>query len=116
MKKFPEIEKTFRAVYAPMAKAIGDCLLTLKPTEVDATAVICAIIGVAVDITANAIKLADEQGKSELAINADQIARFSAITIASTLPVSGEVRIALDKVVMAGLAKPGTTPGGGVLN
>lgn len=116
MKKFPEIEKTFRAVYTPMAKAIGDCLLTLKPTEVDATAVICAIIGVAVDITANAIRLAKEQGHTDLAINADHIARFSAMTIVSALPVSEDVRIALDKVVMAGLTKPGTTPGGGVLN
>lgn len=117
--KLTRIKESFNSVYGPISKAIGDCLITLDKDkkEIDATAVISAIIGAAIDIAARANKLAKDQGNIEMLIDTDHLARFVAFTMTSTLSFSNEVRIALDKVVEAG-RKPAapTAPGSTELN
>ena len=113
--KLNRIQESFKAVYSPISKAIGDCLLTVKTKDIDATAVISAIIAVAIDIAANANKIAKSAGHSELIIDTEQIARFTAFTMTQTLPVSDEMRVALDAVAAVGHKKP-TAPGSTNLN
>lgn len=108
MKKFAEIESTFKLVYEPLSKAIANCLLDISNSDnrlVDATSVICAIMSVAVDISRSANKISKEKNKPELLINADNLARFVALMISTSLPVSDDVKKALDNLACAGLDK-----------
>ena len=96
-------EKSFKLVYGPLAKAVGDCFLTLEndKDQVDATAVISAIIAVAIDLAAKTNSLA----KKEL-VDLNHLARFVAITLTNTLAFSPEIKHALDNVALAGLPPP----------
>lgn len=92
------IEESFKAVYSPIAKAIGDCLTALKDIPVDATAVVSAIIAVAIDIAGKTNSLAGKQ-----LVDTDHLARFIAFTLTNVLDFSPEMRHALDNVAVAGL-------------
>lgn len=98
------IEESFKAVYSPLAKAIGDCLIALKDIPIDATAIVSAIIAVAIDIATKANALAVSQGKKEL-VEPDHLARFIVFTLTNSLNFSPEMRQALDTAALAGLKK-----------
>ncbi|HVI40073.1 MAG TPA: hypothetical protein VM577_05385 [Anaerovoracaceae bacterium] len=115
--KRKKIQDSFDAVYAPIGKAIGDCLVKIQNKDVDATAVISAIIAVSIDIAGKADHLAKTQGQIEMLIDGDHIARFFAAMMMDRLQLSDEVRAALDAVIDAGRDKPSTTaPGSKQLN
>jgi hypothetical protein len=97
-----KIEQSFKAVYSPLAKAIGECLITLKDIPVDATAIISAIVTVAIDLAAKTNNLAVSQNKKEI-IDTDHLARFIAFTLTNSLHFSNEMKQALDAVTLAGL-------------
>lgn len=97
-----KIEQSFKAVYSPIAKAIGDCLIALKDVPVNATATVSAIIAVAIDIAGKTNALAKGQGKQEL-INPDHLARFIAFTLTNVLEFTPDMRQALNNVTLAGL-------------
>ena len=99
MDKITLINNAFRSVYSPLAKAIGTCLATLPAAEVDATAVISCIMAVAIDVADKANQLAKKENKTSMLVDGDQVARFVAGMIVSTLSVSDPIRKAFESIL-----------------
>ena len=103
MSDLSKIEESFKAVYQPLAQAIGLCLAGIKHYPINATAVVSAIMAVAIDIAAKANALSKEHEEKDL-IDSDHVARFMAFTMTDTLKnLSPEMKQALNNVALAGI-------------